>query len=216
MRRAMTLVGAALALLNACGGDDGGGKPDAAPGSGPDAATPGGSPDAAGPSGSPDADLQPPENALIAGRVVGQAVPSSGKAMALWAFVDDDLYYKFGEGPSIGDDFYVSVTGDPPESAVGSDGIGVAFVVLVPPGVQAADGLLDFESLDILGIGAQQFLVFKKPGATNTSWSTAFADGYSCGACVPGGGAGGRDGLTPVDCAQVQIMTPPPNVGCEL
>jgi hypothetical protein len=141
----------------------------------------------------------------------GKALPDSADLSVLWnvSSGSPDYLYSYGGGSATTDGFDVSFDADPPAEALNSYGVGVGIVVAMPSGQGVAAGKVSdatMDTLDKTAVGAtgQHAIIFKKAGATEPAWISAFPDGYSCAKGVPATNDG-FDTYAPADCAEVVL-----------
>lgn len=120
----------------------------------------------------------------VDGNVSGTA-PPSGTVVVVWD--TNPGGYKWGDGTSSGSSFTATLDFTPPPGIeVGSSGVAVGSLVLVPDGTTIPDGTVDLATLSNLGISTGNGIIYKDALATGLglTWDASFGAGYSCAQCV--------------------------------
>ena len=158
-----------------------------------------------------------PAQGVVVSGSVDDAVGGEGRTAAIIWMVSSgspDHAYKFGEGTIANGRFSITLPGDPPAEAVNSFGLGIAMVLVPPPGVTWPDGKLDASVFgpDIAGISARDSVIwraksfdFGDAAPPPDWWPLSFPPGLSCGTCTPAPDGGSFDGFAPFACDQLQI-----------
>jgi hypothetical protein len=141
----------------------------------------------------------------------GKMVPAMAGVEVAWSVSSGspDYLYVFGAGPTSGNTFSLSLDKAPPVEALNSYGIGVGIVFLFPASNTVPEGNAgkgDIIFLNGLGAAGRYAVIYKAPGATDLSWSGAFAEGYSCGKGAPPPPGQTFEIFTPVDCSEVEVV----------
>ena len=157
-----------------------------------------------------DAPTDAPNNSLsINGAITGDNIPQAGKLVVLWAVDNNngDQTYKWGDGTASNTTFAVSFDSAPPSGVVNPGGGAVGFVVLVDSLDDIAEGIVDPDALNIVGVSAQHSIIWKEEGSTIEGWFQNFETGYSCGVCVPATEGQTFDSYAPAGCGDVVVET---------
>ncbi len=115
-------------------------------------------------------------------------------------------YYKLGDGVRLDRNFTLGFDTDPPRDALGPDGVGVAYVVMLPELTTVPDGPVDPATLGILGISSDTAVIYKLADATAPAWASPFAPRFSCAQCQRS--SNGLDSFTLAACASVLVEGP--------
>ena len=149
----------------------------------------------------------PPSQAFVVDGFVDVTMNPSASVIGLWELATDPpRYYKFGDGIRIDRRFTLGFDTEPPPGALNPDGIGVAYVIMLPEFTTVPDGLVDEDSLGVLGISGDTAVVYKLADATGPAWSAPLAPRFSCVQCIRD--ANGLDRFEQIACASVLVEGP--------
>lgn len=150
----------------------------------------------------------PPREAFVVDGYVDVATNPNASVIGVWEIPGSPpRYYKQGDGVRLNAQFTLGFDTDPPPEALGPDGIGVAFVVMLPELTTIPDGpVSSLSSLPALGISSDTAIIYKTADATGPAWTTSLPLRFSCGACKRG--ANGVDTYEITPCASVLIEGP--------
>jgi hypothetical protein len=152
----------------------------------------------------------------ISGPVDSEVNGNGQTAVLIWEVSSGspDYAYKFGEGTIANGRLSITLADDPPAEALNSYGVGVAFVMVLPPGQKLADGKLPkgaISASNIIGMSVRHSVIWRAkslPANVPTDfWPVSFPAGYSCGACTPRPDGGSFEGFAPAPCDTVRITT---------
>jgi hypothetical protein len=159
---------------------------------------------------------RPTSGGAVSGSV-DEAVGGEGRTAALIWMVSTgspDYAYKLGEGTIAKGKFSITLAGDPPAEAINSFGLGIAMVLVPPPGEAWPDGRLPqsvFNST-IAGISARNSVIwrtksldFGDAGIPADFWGSDFPPGLSCGVCTPAPPGSSFEEFAPSACDQLRI-----------
>lgn len=150
----------------------------------------------------------PPKQAFVVDGFVDDVVQSAGSVIGLWEIAGSPpSYYKQGDGVRLGVRFTLGFDTDPPSGALNPNGIGVAFVALLPELTTIPDGPVNPAAIGILGISANTAIVYKAGDATGPAWTNTFGLRFSCAHCLRNQGTA-PDTFELATCVSVLIEGP--------
>lgn len=164
-----------------------------------------------------------PTSVSASAKAEGGTPASGSDVIAVWSVSSGspDYLYVFGRGKLTGDSAAIDITTSPPAEAL-NNGLGIALLIVVPPGTTVPDGKLTSEQSKALetkatSISARHAIIYRGTQAqvTRGGWETTFPQGYACGECVPHAeDAGPFDGFKTTDCAGIRLqpMAPEPDI----
>lgn len=132
---------------------------------------------------------------------------SRGSVVGLWQLAGSPAkYYKFGDGVRLNSGFTLGFDTEPPPDAL-NDGLGVAYVAMLPELTTVPDGPVNPGAIGILGISGSTGVVYKTAEATGPAWAASFGPRFSCAGCVRNQGVR-NDDFTVIACASVSVEGP--------
>jgi hypothetical protein len=150
---------------------------------------------------------EPPKKAFVVDGYANVTNDPHASVIGLWQIPGSPAkYYKLGDGVRLNTQFTLGFDTDPPPEALGPDGIGVAYVAMLPELTTIADGFVNMGAIGIVGISGETAVIYKEGRATGPAWSTSFAPRFSCAQCVRNQGR--TDDFTLEACANVSIEGP--------
>jgi len=127
-----------------------------------------------------------------------------GSTIGLWKVTDPSAYtYKFGDGQATPTEFGISFRIDPPPAqAIDGDGVGVAFIGLLPGIATVVEGEVEPANLRLIGMSTESAVIFRSPQSNGPAWTDRFPEGYACGVCDR---SAQPNTFVPADCTFVTI-----------
>jgi hypothetical protein len=126
----------------------------------------------------------PPDQAFVVDGFVN-VLEGRGSVVGIWELAGTPVrHYKFGDGPTLDEQFSLGFATEPPPGALNPDGIGVAYVVMLPELTTVPDGPISLSSLPALGITSDGAIIYKAGDATGPAWSEALPVRFSCTQCI--------------------------------
>ena len=149
----------------------------------------------------------PPREAFVVDGFVFDVTSSRGSVIGLWQLAGSPAkYYKFGDGVRLNSGFTLGFDTEPPAEAL-NDGLGVAYVVMLPELTTVPDGPVNPAAIGILGVSGDTGVVYKTAEATGPPWAASFPPRFSCAGCVRNQGVS-KDDFTLIACASVSVKGP--------
>lgn len=146
---------------------------------------------------------EPSAQAFVVDGFVNVPTVSAGSVIGLWERAGAPAtFYKLGDGPTLDNEFTLGFPTDPPPGALNADGIGVAYVLLLPELTTLPDGPVTLASLPAQGISTNGAIIYKTPDATGPAWSRDLPLRFSCVQCVR---ASGLDTFALQPCASILV-----------
>jgi hypothetical protein len=150
----------------------------------------------------------PPKQAFVVDGYVNVVTDPHASVIGLWQIPGSPAkYYKLGDGVRLSGRFTLGFDTDPPPEALGPDGIGVAYVAMLPELTTVPDGFVNMAAIGIIGISGETAIIYKQATATGPAWSTELIARFSCAQCVRNQGTK-KDEFTLVPCAYVVVEGP--------
>ena len=126
----------------------------------------------------------PPEEAFVVDGFV-DVTTARGSVIGVWELPGTPVrHFKFGDGPTLGKAFTLGFDTEPPPGAINADGIGVAYVVMLPELTTLPDGPVTLSSLPSLGISTDGAILNKTSDEKVPAWSQDLPLRFSCAQCV--------------------------------
>lgn len=148
----------------------------------------------------------PPKQAFVVDGYVDFATHPRGSVIGLWEIPGSPpRYYKLGDGVTLNSVFTLGFDYDPPPEALGADGIGVAYVIMLPELTTVPDGPLNPAALGELGVSSDTAVIYKQANAAGPAWSASFPTRFSCAQCIRN--PNGVDTYELIACAGVLVET---------
>jgi hypothetical protein len=145
----------------------------------------------------------PPKQAFVVDGFVNVPTIQAGSVIGLWELAGSPVrHYKLGDGPTLGGEFTLGFPTEPPPAALNADGIGVAYVLLLPELTTIPEGPVTLASLPAQGISSNGAIIYKTTDATGPAWSRALPLRFSCVQCVR---SGALDTFVLQPCASILV-----------
>jgi hypothetical protein len=149
---------------------------------------------------------EPTKEAFVVDGFVFDPIGTRGSVIGLWELAGSPpKYYKFGDGVRLDSGFTLGFDTDPPAAAL-NDGLGVAYVVMLPELTTVPDGPVNPAAIGLLGISGDTGVVYKTADATGPPWAAGFAPRFSCAGCQQK--QTGKDDFTVIGCVSVSVRGP--------
>ena len=147
-----------------------------------------------------------PSQAFVVDGFVDVTTNPNASVIGLWEIAGDPpRYYKLGDGVRLDARFTLGFDTDPPPEALNPDGIGVAYVVMLPELTTVPDGFVSKNAIGALGVSGDTAILYKTGTATGPPWSTPLPLRFSCGQCIRD--PNGLDRYELISCASVLVET---------
>ena len=156
-----------------------------------------------------------PTSVSASAKAEGGTPASGSDVIAVWSVStgSPDYLFVFGRGKVNGDSVTLDITTSPPAEALNKS-LGIAVLIVVPPGTSLPDGKLSPDQAEALenvasSISARHAIIYRADQAqvTRAGWENAFPQGYACGECVPHPeDAGPFDSFKTTDCSAIRLQ----------